>query len=139
MSNGASANGSGTTLGPPGFHIDSELEAGRTAVFSVRGELDLHEAPELQGQIWLAIDHGVRFIVVDLSDVTFIDSMALGVLLSTTNRLRPVGGQLRLVVPSPSIRRVFEISLLDRVLPIDATRDEAVRAALPGVPDEGPG
>jgi anti-sigma B factor antagonist len=135
MSTGA-ANGSGTLGGAPLFHIDAELDAERTAVFSVHGELDLHEAPELQGQISFAVDHGVRLIVVDLTDVTFIDSMALGVLLSATNRLRPAGGQIRIVVPDPNMRRVFEISLLDRVLTIDSTRDEALRSARPGASGE---
>jgi anti-sigma B factor antagonist len=135
----SATNGSSTPLGQPAFHIDAEPESGRTAVFSVHGELDLHEAPELKGRISFAIDHGARLIVVDLTHVTFIDSMALGVLLSATNRLRPAGGQIRLVVPNPNIRRVFEISQLDRVLTIDATRDEALRSARPGLSGEGPG
>jgi anti-sigma B factor antagonist len=131
---GAPANGFGTTLGPsalgpPSFRIDDELNPGTTAVFSVHGELDLHEAPELQGRITAAIDRGATLIVVDLTDVTFIDSMALGVLLAAVNRLRPTGGQLRLVVPNPSIRRIFEISLLDQVFTLDVSRDEALAAA----------
>jgi anti-anti-sigma factor len=122
-----------TTPGPTAFHIDDELKPGATAIFSVRGELDLHEAPELQDRIRAAIDRGAMLIVVDLTDVSFIDSMALGVLLATANKLRPAGGRLRLVVPNPSIRRIFEISLLDQVFTLDCTRDEALAEG------EGPG
>jgi anti-sigma B factor antagonist len=125
---GSPANGFGAALGPPAFSIDDELSPGRTAVFSVHGELDLHEAPELQDRISAAIDRGARLIVVDLTDVTFIDSMALGVLLGASNRLGPTGGSLRLVVPSPGIRRIFEISLLDHVLTLDSTRGAALAA-----------
>lgn len=124
----APANGFGATLGPTTFSIDDELKLGKTAVFSVRGELDLHEAPELQDRIGRATDRGARLIVVDLTGVTFIDSMALGVLLAAMNRLRSLGGDLRLVVPNPSIRRIFEISLLDRLFVLDTTRDEALAA-----------
>ena len=121
----------GTFPGPTTFHIDDELQPGSTAVFSVHGELDLHEAPELQDRITTAIERGALLIVVDLTEVTFIDSMALGVLLAAVNRFRPSGGVLRLVVPNPNIRRIFEISLLDQVFTLDSTRDAALAAGTP--------
>jgi anti-sigma B factor antagonist len=126
VSEAAGTNGFGSAAAA--FHIDDELRPGTTAVFSVHGELDLHEAPELQDRIATAIDRGARLIVVDLTEVTFIDSMALGVLLAAVNRLGPTGGRLRLVVPNASIRRIFEISLLDQVFTLDSTRDEALAA-----------
>ena len=127
------ANGDRMALGPPAFHIEDDLSPGATAIFSVRGELDLHEAPELQDRVRAAIDRGAKLIVVDLTDVTFIDSMALGVLLATARKLHPAGGRLRLVVPNPSIRRIFEISLLDQVFTLDRSRGEALAEG------EGPG
>jgi anti-sigma B factor antagonist len=123
------ANSFGLSPGPAAFHIDDELRPGTTAVFSVHGELDLHEAPELQDRIATAIERGARLIVVDLTEVTFIDSMALSVLLAAVNRLGSTGGRLRLVVPNPSIRRIFEISLLDQVFTLDSTCAEALAAA----------
>jgi anti-sigma B factor antagonist len=121
----------GAFPGSTAFHIDDELQPGSTAVFSVHGELDLHEAPELQDRITTAIERGALLIVVDLTEVTFIDSMALGVLLAAVNRLRPAGGVIRLVVPNPNIRRIFEISLLDQVFTLDSTRDAALAAGTP--------
>jgi anti-sigma B factor antagonist len=132
------ANGFGTRLEQPAFHIDDVLERGETAVFSVYGELDLHEAPELQDRIADAIDRGTELIVVDLTNVTFIDSMALGVLLAASNRLRVSGRHLRLVVPNPSIRRIFEISFLDRVFTLDSTLDEALGSVAGGSAGGGP-
>ena len=132
------ANGSRTTLGQPTFRIDDVLGGGATAVFSIHGELDLHEAPELQDRMTTAIERGAQLIVVDLTNVTFIDSMALGVLLGAFNRLRVSGRQLRLVVSNSSIRRIFEISLLDRVFSLDSTRDEALESALGGAPGDRP-
>ena len=65
-------------------------------------------------------------LVVDLSDVTFVDSMALGLLLETMKRVRSREGHLRLVVMRPEVRRIFEITLLDHVFEIDSTREEAL-------------
>lgn len=109
----------------PVFRIDDESQHEAAAVLSVYGELDLHRAPELQDRIAASIERGAELVVIDLSHVTFIDSMALGVLLGAVNRLRIRGGNLRLVVPSPSLRRIFEISLLDHVFTLDSSREEA--------------
>jgi anti-sigma B factor antagonist len=69
--------------------------------------------------------------VVDLSDTTFIDSMTLGVLLGAVKRLRPRGGQLRVVCSDPNIRKIFEITLLDRVFSLYATRGAALERLVP--------
>jgi anti-sigma B factor antagonist len=116
------------------FHIDDERRD-ETAALSVHGELDLHEAPELQERIAAAIDRGAKLIVVDLTHVTFIDSMALGVLLGAVRELGLRGGSLRLVVPNPSLRRIFEISLLDRVFTLDSSREQALARTGPAEAD----
>jgi anti-anti-sigma factor len=65
--------------------------------------------------------------VLDLARVRFMDSMALGVVLGASKRLQPQGGQLRVIVPSGSdLRRIFEITMLDRVIPLDESRQEAL-------------
>jgi anti-sigma B factor antagonist len=111
--------------GVSGFRIHDERRDETAVVFSVHGELDLHEAPALQERIAAAIDRGAKLIVVDLTQVSFIDSMALGVLLGAVKELRLRDGNLRLVVPNPSLRRIFEISLLDRVFTLDSSLEEA--------------
>jgi anti-sigma B factor antagonist len=98
-------------------------------VLSVRGEADLHTAPELRDALATAVEDGAQELVLDLSETTFVDSMTLGVLLGAMKRLRARGGHLRLVVPRADVRRVFEITLLDRVVPLYDTREEAVRDA----------
>ena len=52
--------------------------------------------------------------------------MTLGVLLGGVKRLRPQGGQLRVVVSQPGLRRIFEVTLLDRVFMLFPTRAEAL-------------
>jgi anti-sigma B factor antagonist len=115
-------------LGEVELRIEEHSVPGAT-VLAVRGEADLHSAPRLRDAIATAIEDGAQELVLDLSETTFVDSMALGVLLGTMKRLRARGGHLRLVVPSAEIRRIFEITQLDRVLLLYDTREEAVGAA----------
>ena len=118
----------------PPFRIEDDRRSGDGVVLAVQGDLDLYVAPELQDRIAAAMDARAKLIVLDLSAVTFIDSMALGVLLGAVDRLQASGGQLRLVVPKPELRRIFEITLLDQVFTLDSTRDEAfLQPADPGL------
>ena len=66
--------------------------------------------------------------MLDLTEVTFVDSMTLGVLVGGAKRARAVGGELRLVITAGPIRRILEVTLLDRVFPIDETRQDALAA-----------
>jgi anti-sigma B factor antagonist len=97
-------------------------------VVVVAGEVELVGAPELREVLGDAIASGARKIVVDMTDTRFIDSTTLGVILGASKRLRPQGGELVLVIDHPSIRKIFEITLLDRAFRILGTRDEALTA-----------
>jgi anti-sigma B factor antagonist len=104
------------------------LSAGVVLV-AVHGEADLHFAPALRDLLNDVIDDGAKRVLVDLSDTTFVDSMALGVLLGSTKRLRAGEGQLELIVTKPEIRRIFEITMLDRILVIHSSRELAFEPA----------
>jgi anti-sigma B factor antagonist len=118
----------GNELGEVLLRIEPEPPSGVTVV-SVRGEADLHSAPELRDALATLIEDGSDELVLDLSETTFVDSMTLGVLLGAMKRVRSRGGHLRLVVAGADVRRIFEITLLDRVFPLHDTREEAVGAA----------
>jgi anti-sigma B factor antagonist len=93
------------------------------ARLTVTGEADLYTAPELKTALTSAIEGGARKVLVDLSRTTFIDSTTLGVLMGGVRRLRPVGGEIALVCTDPNIRKIFEITLLDRIFAIFDTVD----------------
>jgi anti-sigma B factor antagonist len=78
-------------------------------VIAVDGELDLAAAPDLRRAIEAAIDAGAVTLVIDLNEVTFIDSTAIGVLLATRERLVRSGGSLEVVCVEPNVVRVLEI------------------------------
>jgi anti-sigma B factor antagonist len=111
------------------FSVEWTPEDSGGAVIVVDGQADLHTAPQLRAAITEAIDGGASLLVVDLSNATFIDSMTLGVLLGAVKRLRPSGGSVSVVCTDPHIRRVFEITLLDRVFSLHDRREDALAGA----------
>jgi anti-sigma B factor antagonist len=110
------------------FHItDEEIDA-ETQVIELGGEIDLYTAPEFKERMIELIEDGKTRIVVDLSAATFIDSTTLGVLVGGVKRLRPADGALALVCTDQNIVKIFEITGLDRVFPIHASRADALAA-----------
>jgi len=106
---------------------DEEIDA-ETQVIELGGEIDLYTAPEFKERMIELIEDGKKRIVVDLSSATFIDSTTLGVLVGGVKRLRPAGGSLALVCTDQNITKIFEITGLDRVFPIHASRADALAA-----------
>ena len=106
------------------FSVETRADDG-VAVVTVVGQADLHTAPDLRAVLGDVVDGGSRAVLVDLTGATFIDSMTLGVLLGALKRLASVDGRLALVIPDRHVRRVFEITSLDRVFTIVDSLPEA--------------
>ena len=96
------------------------------AIVSVSGELDLYTAPRVRTGIHEAGAVGADKVIVDLSETSFIDSAALGVLVQETKRLEGRGKSLVLVTSDPRTTRVVELSGLNRVLRTYPTLQDAI-------------
>lgn len=97
-------------------------------VVTVAGDVDVFSAPHLRENLDRNIATGHLHLVVDLQDVTFMDSTGMGVLVNRLKLLRLHGGSVRVVCTVPRILRLFAITGLDVVLPTYETVDEAVAA-----------
>jgi anti-sigma B factor antagonist len=115
--------------GSDDFHIDEDRPSATTVVLAIHGDADMRAASELKDRLGEVIDDSPSAIVLDLTDATFLDSMTLGVFLTAMKRLRARGGRFRVVAPRAEIRRIFEMTLLDRVFDLDVTRQDALAAA----------
>jgi len=111
------------------FDCKAEQVTDEVWVVALTGEVDLYTAPEFKQQLLDVIALGASQVVVDLTDTTFIDSTTLGVLVGGVKRLRPNGGQLLIVCSDRNITKIFEITGLNRVFAIHATRAEALASA----------
>ncbi len=102
---------------------------GDLAIVAMGGELDYEASPQLRARLVGAIKAGGRRLVLDLSDVTFIDSTAIGVLAGTVARRDEAGGgSLSVVSTNDKVLQIFEITGLDGVISLHSSREEAVSA-----------
>lgn len=101
------------------------LDRGDWRVLAVHGDLDLATAPKLRQQVVSEVASGRNRLIIDLSDVDFLDSVGLGILVGALKRVRTRDGDLELVCPERRLRRVFTITDLDRVFTLHQTLAEA--------------
>ena len=99
--------------------------AGWTVV-SVYGELDVATSPSLRERLIRLVGDGSTRLVLDLEGVDFLDSTGLGTIVSALKRARTHGGDLLLVCTEARIRRLFEITGLDKAVPLHASLDDAI-------------
>jgi anti-sigma B factor antagonist len=109
-----------------GLEVSLEHVGGKS-VLRVVGEVDVSTASKLRDSLG-EIPQGTGIVIVDLSEVTFLDSSGLGVLVAGWKRLSTGGEEadLRLVVVRPVIQRVLEVTGLVKVFSIFPTLEEAI-------------
>jgi anti-sigma B factor antagonist len=91
------------------------------------GKLNMVAAPQLRDTVRRSIDEGCARIVVDLSEISFLDSSGLGALVACLKSARQAGGDLRIAAPSKQVMMVLQLSNLDRVLARFDTVGDAYR------------
>jgi anti-sigma B factor antagonist len=111
------------------FRIETRTLQDNSPVIGLEGEVDVYTAPQLKQTMIDLLEQGARRIIVDLTNVEYLDSTALGVLIGGLKRLREADGNLVLICPSARIKRVFEITGLDKIFEMYNCEDEAARAA----------
>jgi anti-sigma B factor antagonist len=112
------------------MQIDTVTRSGATVVKPVGNRLDLEVAAEFRGALLQLIDSGQHRVVVDLSDVDFIDSSGLGALVSALKTLKMLkrDGDIRLANVRPPVVSLLEIIRLHRVFSSYSSIDEAVQS-----------
>ncbi len=90
-------------------------------LITVSGEVDLATSPDLDTAVIAAIDSGISSVVIDLTDVSFMDSSGLGVIVRALKRCREAENDLDLVITNERVLKVFGITGLDQVIPIHAS------------------
>jgi anti-sigma B factor antagonist len=97
-------------------------------VVTVHGEIDVATSPTLREGLIGLVNGGATRLVLDLEAVDFLDSTGLGTIVGLLKRVRTHGGDLRLVCTEARIRRLFEITGLDKAVPLHASLDDAISA-----------
>lgn len=95
------------------FKIDSETKNG-IPLLKIEGDIDLHTCPELRSAVQIALQGSPEKLILDLSHVTYIDSTGLGVIALTAKQMSGHEGKIYAVCSQPHIRKVFELSGLQK-------------------------
>lgn len=104
------------------------LTADGTTVVVVGGELDAVTAPQLRAYLGPLVKRTAARVVLDLSDVTFLDSTGLGALIEARSTVAADGGAFALVVTASRVAKVLTITGLDEALSMRDTREAALAA-----------
>jgi anti-anti-sigma factor len=110
------------------FRAYLELGRGGVCVIVLTGEADVHAAPELEGRLAeCCVSPALEQVVVDFTRATFLDSVALSVLIGGHRRLKQRGLGLKVVCVDRNIARLLTITGHDRLLSVYGSTAEAVR------------
>jgi anti-sigma B factor antagonist len=112
----------------PQFELSETDLDDRTHLIAVAGEIHVSTAPRFSALFDDALSRGKTAVVLDLSDVEFIDSTGLSVLLNGLRHVTRRRGRMALVCNNPTVLRLFEITHLDATFDIHASREEAISA-----------
>jgi anti-sigma B factor antagonist len=113
----------------PHLELHEEAPDGATRVLALRGELDVATVERFRHALGLLTDDPeVMLVVVDLAEVTFIDSTGLMTLLNALRRLVRRGARLVIACRNPTVLRLFEATKTDATFEIVPTRDQALSA-----------
>jgi anti-sigma B factor antagonist len=109
----------------PSSSVPTERQS-RSNVLPLKGEIDLHVSPTMTGLLNDMIGKKPERLVVDLSDVSYIDSAGLAALIEAMQKVEAYGGKFMLAGLQETVRSIFEISRLDQVFQIFPNADAAL-------------
>jgi anti-anti-sigma factor len=117
-------------VNPVPFQVESEELEGGVRVFTVRGELDMNTAPDLEQSLDRALAESDASIMIDLSDCEFIDSTGIALIVRAWQQLERNDGdgkrRLALCCINHQVRRLLEITGVEGSIPMHEERDAAL-------------
>jgi len=107
------------------MHIE-EAKRGIVKLVALCGKLDANTSPDVEKRLLALVDEGESRIAFDFSQLTYISSLGLRVLLLVAKRVQKAGGKLAVAAVSDQIYEVFTIAGFHNIFSIYPTLDEAV-------------
>jgi anti-anti-sigma factor len=114
---------------PQAFRLEEVSGPEGICVLEMAGEIDLSTSGRFREFVDGALGRDVKALVVDLAEVTFMDSTMLRELLRAVRDLQAAGGRLVLVSVGPTVRRLLDMTGTAELFVITATREEATSQA----------
>lgn len=109
------------------MQIESRDESSAKIV-TLTGKLDTVTAPQAEEHILGLVDQGSLNVVLDFTDVDFVSSAGLRILLASTKKLRAKGGELRVCCLNETVQDVFDLSGFSTLLKVYPSLSDATAA-----------
>lgn len=108
------------------LQIDLDVK-GNVLCLRLAGELDHHTAEQLRQQVTMALQKmNVRHMLLNLGSLQFMDSSGLGVILGRYKHVASLGGEMVVCDISPSVRRLFEMSGMFKIIRFEPDEQNAL-------------
>lgn len=103
-----------------------KTEYPNATIFHLKGRLDASSTEELEQLVLVNLDQGVKNLIMDFSELDYINSAGLRILVMSYQRLRPIGGQVAVCGAKDYIAEIFDISGYNRVFSMYPDLDQAM-------------
>lgn len=104
------------------FELSIVSDDNTSRVISLKGEIDIYSAPSFKDNLISLIGEGQQDIILDCSDLTYIDSMGLGILVGALKRTKEKEHDIIIRNPKSTVRKLFRITGLDKVFIIEEAK-----------------
>jgi anti-anti-sigma factor len=104
-----------------------ELTAGEIPIIRIRGRLDIESAPRLEQSLKTVLDTGKIRLVIDCSEMEYVSSPGIRVLLVAAKHIDSLAGRFALVSPRGYAKEILRTSGIPTVVPMPDTESEALR------------
>lgn len=100
---------------------------GATLIVGITGELDHHSSDSVRRKVDAEIMKShVKNVIFDFSNVNFMDSSGLGVIMGRYKNIRKLGGKMAVVNPVSQVKRVFELSGFMKIIEVYENIESAI-------------
>ncbi|CAL9343127.1 hypothetical protein SUDANB58_00308 [Streptomyces sp. enrichment culture] len=113
--------------------VEVTLPREDVALLTVRGYLDVDTATEFQHHLANQLHHGRRHFLLDLSEVPFMDSSGMNIILRVYQEVREIPGSVHIISPTPAVQRILDLTGVSITVPVSKTVDDALALV-----DQGP-
>jgi anti-anti-sigma factor len=109
--------------------VPSARQDGETVVASIYGEIDMHNSPELRRALLMMLqNYSPKKLILNLTQVPYMDSSAIAVLVESLQKMRKLGGKICLTNLQPRVQGLLEIARLGTVFVLSVSEEEALLA-----------
>ncbi len=104
----------------------NEVKKDGIIIASISGEINIDTSPDLRKAFDQYTQQGIKKVVIDCAELTYIDSSGLATLIELLQRLKKIEGELKICNLTTKVKSVFEVTKLDKLFDICPSKEQAV-------------